>query len=299
MARRRFTIIFTILGFALFVVDAPGFLLLYLPSGASRLLRSNSTLVLQRRRRPRRGRRRPTSSATSAASKTPTVRVDRRQPAQGQGRRARVVASCSSRPASSRRSGARCRRSATRCSTSGSRASRSTRTWSTAATASTTSRRRPTRCFLMPSSPLDLTRRRHLRAVPARHARQDRRLSRPAPHRRLQDGGEHVHREGLHARAQGDGRVAQPRSVRADRARHRRRPEEERGRRPHGSIDEGPFLPEDALRAGLVDDVAYEDQVEEKLRGRRAGGGARSTATTTRAISASSLGLNRGPRDRA
>ena len=32
-------------------------------------------------------------------------------------------------------------------------------------------------------------------------------------------------------------------------------------------IDEGPFLPEDALRAGLVDDVAYEDQVDEKLRG--------------------------------
>src|SRR6185436_1253142 len=31
-------------------------------------------------------------------------------------------------------------------------------------------------------------------------------------------------------------------------------------------LDEGPFLPEDALRAGLVDDVAYEDQVDEKLR---------------------------------
>ena len=47
-------------------------------------------------------------------------------------------------------------------------------------------------------------------------------------------------------------------------------------------IDEGPFLPEDALRAGLVDDVAYEDQVDDKL---RAGASARpaSTATTTRA----------------
>src|SRR6266850_2872991 len=31
-------------------------------------------------------------------------------------------------------------------------------------------------------------------------------------------------------------------------------------------FDEGPFLPEDALRAGLVDDVAYEDQVDEQLR---------------------------------
>src|SRR5206468_10355154 len=32
-------------------------------------------------------------------------------------------------------------------------------------------------------------------------------------------------------------------------------------------VDEGPFMPEDALHAGLIDDVAYEDQVEEKLRG--------------------------------
>src|SRR3954447_18419757 len=31
-------------------------------------------------------------------------------------------------------------------------------------------------------------------------------------------------------------------------------------------IDDGPFMPEDALRAGLVDDVMYEDQVDEKLR---------------------------------
>src|SRR4051794_6745995 len=31
-------------------------------------------------------------------------------------------------------------------------------------------------------------------------------------------------------------------------------------------LDEGPFLPEDALRAGLVDEVAYEDQVEERLK---------------------------------
>src|SRR6266850_5358469 len=32
-------------------------------------------------------------------------------------------------------------------------------------------------------------------------------------------------------------------------------------------LDDGPFLPEDALRTGLVDEVAYEDQVDEKLRG--------------------------------
>ena len=59
-------------------------------------------------------------------------------------------------------------------------------------------------------------------------------------------------------------------------------------------FDEGPFLPEDALRAGLVDDVAYEDQVEEKLRG----GDVRRQidADDYGRVSATSLGLNRGPR---
>ncbi|MEP7307277.1 MAG: signal peptide peptidase SppA [Acidobacteriota bacterium] len=59
-------------------------------------------------------------------------------------------------------------------------------------------------------------------------------------------------------------------------------------------IDEGPFLPEDALRAGLVDDVAYEDQVDEKLdNGRRE---RHLDGEDYARISASSLGLNRGPR---
>ncbi len=31
-------------------------------------------------------------------------------------------------------------------------------------------------------------------------------------------------------------------------------------------LDQGPFLPEDALRAGLIDDVAYEDQIDDKLK---------------------------------
>src|SRR6185436_2752475 len=59
-------------------------------------------------------------------------------------------------------------------------------------------------------------------------------------------------------------------------------------------FDDGPFLPEDALRAGLVDDVAYEDQVEEKLRG----GDVRRQidADDYGRVSATSLGLNRGPR---
>jgi protease-4 len=59
-------------------------------------------------------------------------------------------------------------------------------------------------------------------------------------------------------------------------------------------IDEGPFLPEDALHAGLIDDVAYEDQVGEALRG---------GATTHdidgddyARVSTTSVGLNKGPR---
>ena len=72
-------------------------------------------------------------------------------------------------------------------------------------------------------------------------------------------------------------------------------------------IDQGPFLPEDALRAGLIDDVAYEDQVEERLRqAPRAGVAASAAASGDRLrkidgddyarVSAGSFGLNRGPR---
>lgn len=65
-------------------------------------------------------------------------------------------------------------------------------------------------------------------------------------------------------------------------------------------FDEGPFLPEEALRTGLVDELAFEDQVIEKLRAVKGG----SIDTSTRQIdaddyarvSARSVGLNRGPR---
>jgi len=59
-------------------------------------------------------------------------------------------------------------------------------------------------------------------------------------------------------------------------------------------FDEGPFLPEDALHAGLIDDVAYEDQVNDKLqageRRRRVDGDEYARVSLT------SVGLNRGPR---
>lgn len=61
-------------------------------------------------------------------------------------------------------------------------------------------------------------------------------------------------------------------------------------------IDEGPFLPEGAARAGLIDDVAYEDQAADRL--------AQAVHSEDRVIdgddyarvSLSSLGLNRGPK---
>jgi len=60
-------------------------------------------------------------------------------------------------------------------------------------------------------------------------------------------------------------------------------------------IDHGPFLPEDAVRAGLVDDVAYEDELDDKVA--LAKGTPRYTADTEyRRISPQSLGLNKGPR---
>ncbi|MBI3400426.1 MAG: signal peptide peptidase SppA [Acidobacteria bacterium] len=60
------------------------------------------------------------------------------------------------------------------------------------------------------------------------------------------------------------------------------------------AFDEGPFLPEDALHQGFVDDVVYEDQVMDKL---RVGDSRRQIDSDDYArISPASLGLNRGPR---
>jgi protease-4 len=60
-------------------------------------------------------------------------------------------------------------------------------------------------------------------------------------------------------------------------------------------IDHGPYLPEDAVRAGLVDDVAYEDELDDKV---QLGKGASHFIEQNqyREISGVSLGLNTGPR---
>jgi protease-4 len=62
-------------------------------------------------------------------------------------------------------------------------------------------------------------------------------------------------------------------------------------------IDQGPFLPEDALRAGLVDDIAYEDQVETRLRAARPGlSRSRVRGEDYADVSLGSVGLDGGPR---
>jgi protease-4 len=60
-------------------------------------------------------------------------------------------------------------------------------------------------------------------------------------------------------------------------------------------IDHGPFLPEDAVRAGLVDDLAYEDELDDKVVLSK--GDVRFLEQREyRQVLPTSLGLNRGPR---
>ena len=61
-------------------------------------------------------------------------------------------------------------------------------------------------------------------------------------------------------------------------------------------IDHGPFLPEDAVRAGLVDDVAYEDELDDKVQLATSGEVHFLEQSEYRNISTTSLGLDRGQR---
>ena len=60
-------------------------------------------------------------------------------------------------------------------------------------------------------------------------------------------------------------------------------------------IDHGPFLPEDAVRAGLIDDVAYEDELDDKVELSKEDV-RYLDQRQYRQISNSSVGLNQGPR---
>ena len=60
-------------------------------------------------------------------------------------------------------------------------------------------------------------------------------------------------------------------------------------------VDHGPFLPEDAVRAGLVDDLAYEDELDDKVK--LAKGTVNFLSESDyRHVTPASVGLNRGPR---
>ena len=60
-------------------------------------------------------------------------------------------------------------------------------------------------------------------------------------------------------------------------------------------VDHGPFLPEDAVRAGLVDDLAYEDELDDKVK--LAKGTVNFVSESDyRRVTTASVGLNRGPR---
>ncbi|MEO8076041.1 MAG: signal peptide peptidase SppA [Acidobacteriota bacterium] len=60
-------------------------------------------------------------------------------------------------------------------------------------------------------------------------------------------------------------------------------------------VDHGPFLPEDAVRAGLVDDLAYEDELDDKVRLGKVPANLLDD-DDYRHVSLASLGLNKGPR---
>ena len=60
-------------------------------------------------------------------------------------------------------------------------------------------------------------------------------------------------------------------------------------------LDQGPFLPDAALRAGLIDDVAYEDQLGDKAK-IPLGKGRRMDLDTYDRVAPESLGIGVGPR---
>ena len=229
MARRGFAILFTLLGSPLFIshgrLRADVRAVRPRTGGAVQRDAGPASRRLAHRARASRRRRLPARVEDADGA------VDRRQPAQGQGRSARQggaaqadrlrVAVLGQGPGGARR-GARL----PEVGQAGLRLSRIRRR------SRVLPRHRGRQSLPDAVDAARPGRRRHLRAVPARHARQDRRHPRSAPHRPVQDGGQHLQGEGLHRGAQGDGRVDEPRSVRPDRARHRRRPEEERGRHP-------------------------------------------------------------------
>ncbi len=293
MARRRFTIIFTILGFALFVSMA-GFLLLYLAVGREPAVASNSTLVLKVG-----GDLAEVAPANVVGylrgAKAATVRgiVDNLRKAKVDAASRRVLLKPTGFESPYWGKVQEIRDAVIDFKKSGKPVYAyleygGDREYYLASAAD--------RIFLMPSSPLDLngvaTYQVFLRgtldkigAYPDLHHIGD-----------YKTAVEPAHREGLHARPQGDGRVAQPRPVRSVRSRRRRRAQEERGGRRaaarRGSVPSGRRAARGpGRRCGLRGPGrgAAQGRAGPARRAGRAtkarptGGCARSTATTTHA----------------
>ena len=317
MARRRFTVIFTVLGFALFLSMA-GFLLLYLAVGRQPSVASGSTLVL-----------RVGGDLTEVApanvvgylrgSKAPTVRniVDNLRKAKVDARVASVLLKPTGFESPYWGKVQEIRDAVLEFRKSGKPVYAyieygGDREYYLASAAD--------RIFLMPSSPLDLngiaTYQVFLRgtldkigAYPDLHHIGD---FKTASNQLTEKGYTRAHKE----MDQSLNRDMYDQFI-SGVAEGRKKSAAEIER----LLDDGPFLPEDALRAGLVDDVAYEDQVEDRLRGARATGGAGDAGKAAQTggagandarpsegrlrkidgddyarIGTASLGLNRGPR---
>ena len=317
MARRRFTIIFTVLGFALFVSIA-GFLLLYLAVGREPSVPSNTTLVLK-----------VGGDLTEVApanvvgylrgTKAPTVRsiVDNLRKAKKDARVSSVLLKPTGFDSPYWGKVQEIRDAVLEFKKSGKPVYAymeygGDREYYLASAAD--------RIFLMPSSPLDLngiaTYQVFLRgtfdkigAYPDLHHIGD---YKTASNQLTEKGYTRAHKE----MDESLNRDLYDQFIRGV-ADGRKKNEAEIAR----LLDDGPFLPEDALRAGLVDDVAYEDQVEDRLRGGRrtaSAAGAEKTGETGKAgrseapvpegrlrkidgddysrIGTASLGLDSGPR---
>ena len=181
----------------------------------------------------------------------------------------RVTSVSSGRPAR-RRSGARSRRCATRSSTSGRRASRSSRILEYGGEQEYYLASACDKVFLMPTASLDLTGiasyelflRGTLDKIGA--------YPDVAAHRRLQDRGEHLHGAHLSRRRTARWRSRSTPISTSSWCGGSPRAGTSRKQEVRALIDHGPFLPEDAVRAGLVDDLAYEDELDDKVAARTA-----------------------------
>ena len=117
-------------------------------------------------------------------------------------------------------------------------------------------------CLPAAHEPARRARLRDVRALPPGHARQGRRVPRFPAHRRLQDRAEPVRPRRRSPRptarlAESPTRDLFEQFVQAVADGRKKTPAEVRE-----LVDDGPFLAEDAVRVGLVDDVAYDDQLD-------------------------------------